>query len=172
MKNHRLHRFQRQITQIILPVTCYLVLVTNSYAAGISSDELIRNAKEYDGKEVVFQGEVIGDIMKRGDFCWMNISDGKNTLGIFLKKSLVDNVASTGGYNHVGDIVEAKGIFHRACLEHGGDLDMHVSKIIKLKDGYKVIRKMDQKKIRVVLWLAGILFVLIITAIYRYNVAI
>lgn len=148
MKNRRV---------VILLVTGYWLLGTNCYAAPVSSDELIQNAKEYDGKEVVFQGEVIGDIMRRGKFSWVNIFDGKKAVGAFLDKSVFDDVIFTGDYNHKGDIIEVNGVFHRACLEHGGDLDIHVYRMTKLRDGYKVVRSINQKKVRMVLWLAIIL---------------
>jgi hypothetical protein len=169
MKNYRLHRFQKQITQIVLFIPCLLLLVSCplSLAADISSDELIQNAREYDGKEIVFQGEVIGDIMKRGDFCWVNISDGKNALGIFLDKSVLSDIMFSGDYNRIGDMVEVRGIFHRSCLEHGGDLDIHASHVSKIRNGYKISHAAPPWKIRLVLWLAGILFVLILGAICK-----
>jgi len=48
-----------------------------AFAQSLSSSELIRNAKEYDGKLIVYSGEVIGDVMLRGEFAWVNINDGE-----------------------------------------------------------------------------------------------
>lgn len=156
----------KYIKLAILLVTLSLChFTTCCYADSISSEELIQNAKEYDGKEVVFQGEVIGDIMKRGNFCWVNISDGKSAIGVFLENSIIGDIKFRGDYDHIGDIVEARGIFHRSCIEHGGDLDIHASYMAKLKDGHKIIHKIDQKKVRAVLWLTGILFIVIMVAI-------
>ena len=150
-----------------------MLLVTNCYAGPVSSEDLIQNAKEYDGKEVTFQGEAIGDVMKRGNFCWVNILDGKNAIGVFSDKSVFDGVIFTGDYNHKGDIVEASGIFHRACLEHGGDLDIHVSKMTRLRDGYKVIHNVNQLKVRIILWLMpvllGLIVIMIINRVRKYK---
>ncbi len=161
MNKHRLHRLKTQITQIFLLVTSYWLLVTGCYAGPVSSEELINNAKLYDGKEVVFQGEVIGDVMKRGNFSWININDGQNAVGIFFENSIPYNITFTGDYDHRGDIVEVKGVFHRACIEHGGDLDIHAAKITKLKEGYAVIHKPGQYKTKITLWLTIFLFILI-----------
>lgn len=158
MMNQRLH--------IILLITYLLSLIPCCcFAAGISSDELIQNAKEYDGKEVVFQGEVIGDIMKRGKFYWVNISDGKNAIGVFLDAPMPIDIKFTGDYSHIGDTVEVKGIFHRACLKHGGDLDIHAGDMSKIKDGYMISHAIDQCRPKAVLWLTGILFVLVAAAL-------
>ena len=34
----------------------------------VSSVELIEKAKEIDGKEIVYEGEVIGEVMTRGEY--------------------------------------------------------------------------------------------------------
>lgn len=157
-----------RFTQIILLAAGCWLLATNCFAGPVSSEELIKNAKEYDGKEVVFQGEAIGDIMKRGNFYWVNISDGKSALGVFFSKTVLSDIMFTGDYNHTGDTVEVKGIFHRSCLEHGGDLDIHASVMTKVKHGSKIIHKIGRKKTGAVLWLTGILFIVIVlTAISK-----
>ncbi|MDI6605929.1 MAG: hypothetical protein QME65_02145, partial [Candidatus Omnitrophota bacterium] len=44
-----------------------------AFAQPVSSTELIENAQAYDGKRVAYAGEVIGDIMRRGNFAWLNV---------------------------------------------------------------------------------------------------
>lgn len=53
------------------------LLQETASAKPIDSSTLINNAFKYDGKVVEFQGEAIGEIMKRGDFAWVNIHDTK-----------------------------------------------------------------------------------------------
>jgi hypothetical protein len=96
---------------------------------------LINNAKLYDGKNVVYAGEVIGDIMIRGNFAWINVNDGKNAIGIWIDQALLKDIAYTGSYRAAGDQVEVTGIFHRACPLHGGDLDIHAQAIRKIASG-------------------------------------
>ncbi|MDP2927900.1 MAG: DNA-binding protein, partial [Candidatus Omnitrophota bacterium] len=57
---------------------------TAAFSQSLSSSELINNAKEYDGKLIVYSGEVIGDVMLRGEFAWVNINDGQNALGAWM----------------------------------------------------------------------------------------
>lgn len=121
-------------------ILCSLFIVHCSlfsvcFAQGISSTELIDNAKQFDGKTVVYGGEVIGDIMIRGDYAWININDGDNAIGIWINTTLIKDIVYTGSYKSAGDAIEITGIFHRACPEHGGDLDIHAQGLRKISPG-------------------------------------
>lgn len=119
------------------------------FAKPIDSNTLINNAFKYDRKMVEFQGEAIGEIMKRGDFAWVNIHDGQNAIGIFMKYEDAKKIRYLGRYRVKGDIVLVKGIFNRACKEHGGDLDIHAKQVEIVKRGYKTFEKVD--KLRAIL---------------------
>ena len=116
------------------------------YAQPISSAELINNAKLYDGKVVNYEGEVIGDIMKRGDYAWINVNDGKNAIGIWINSGLVKDIGYTGSYKSVGDGVEITGVFRRVCPEHGGDLDIHAQSMRKAGAGRYLQEKVNVDK--------------------------
>jgi hypothetical protein len=105
-------------------------------ALPVSGNSLIENAKTYDGKTVTFEGEAIGDIMARGNHAWINVNDGLRAIGIWAKKDLVDKITCTGNYRFTGDTIKIKGTFHRACAQHGGDLDIHAQEIMIIKKGY------------------------------------
>lgn len=167
MIKHGLHRFKKQITQIILlAVSCWLP-ASLCFAQALSSTELINNAKQYDGKSVVYEGEVIGDIMKRGDFAWMNINDGRNAIGIWVNASLVKDISYTGSYKSVGDRVEVTGVFNRACPEHGGDLDIHSQAIRKTAPGRQVQERLNPGKRNLVIVLLGILCLIWILSLLK-----
>jgi len=117
-----------------LTISLFLLININS-AQALPTKTLIENAKDYDGKIVRFKGEVIGDIMRRGDFAWINVSDTNNAIGIWVSAELADKITSLGDYKHTGDYVEIVGEFHRACLQHSGELDIHATKLIILKKG-------------------------------------
>ncbi|MCK9594126.1 MAG: DNA-binding protein [Candidatus Omnitrophica bacterium] len=133
-----------------------LIFYKSAYAQVVSSADLIRRAKEYDGKSVVYQGEVIGDKMSRGKFVWINVHDGDNALGVWASEELAGNIRVTGAYKHRGDIIRVSGIFNRSCQKHGGDLDIHAQAIDKVSDGIKVKEKISVVKARLVLILAGL----------------
>ena len=89
------------------------------------------------------EGEVVGDIMHRGDFVWLSVNDGGAALGVFCSKKDLPKIEFIGDYKHIGDTVKVSGIFHKACAQHGGDLDIHAEKIEIIKRGNVVVRKFD-----------------------------
>lgn len=137
------------------------------FAQLVSSAELINNAKQYDGQIVSYEGEVIGDIMVRGDFAWVNVNDGVNAIGIWVDKNLIKDILYTGSYKYKGDWVEVEGIFHRACTEHGGDLDIHANELRKIKAGSPVIEKPISFKINLAIILVITLCIIIILKILK-----
>ncbi len=145
----KLQAFLRTATRIPQYATAMFVMLFAATASAqvVSSPELINKAKEYDGKTVVYQGEVIGDVMARGDNAWINLNDGKNALGIWIKKDLTKLIAYTGSYKTRCDELEIIGVFHRSCLVHGGDLDIHAESLLRIKDGNKVEEKMSSRRL-------------------------
>jgi len=84
--------------------------------------------------------------MKRGDFAWVNVHDGQNAIGIFMKYEDAKKIKYLGRYLVKGDIVYAKGIFNRACKDHGGDLDIHAKQVEIVKRGYKMYERVDKAR--------------------------
>jgi len=108
-------------------------------ASSESGRELIENAGSFDGKAVTFRGEVIG-VMTRGDFAWVNILDNGYAIGVWCRAENAKKVSFIGDYGHVGDTVEVIGTFHMACVEHGGDLDIHADNFTIVAQGREVDR--------------------------------
>lgn len=111
------------------------LLLPAAAAHTVSSTELIENAAKYDGQRVTYCGEAVGDILRRGSHAWVNLSDGANSIGVYLPYSQVRKIQHLGKYRVTGDTVILTGTFHRACAEHGGDLDIHASDIRIVKPG-------------------------------------
>jgi len=143
---------------VLIGSILFLLCVT-CFAQASSSSELINNAKQYDGKTVSYSGEIIGDIMIRKEHAWVNVNDGKNAIGIWIKKELIKDIIYTGSYNAKGDLVEITGVFHRSCVEHGGDLDIHAQTITKISSGNKTPHSVNKKEINLILFLSGIITV-------------
>jgi len=138
-----------------------------AFSRALSSNELITQAKQYDGKLVTYSGEVIGDVMLRGEFAWVNINDGDNAIGVWVSAILAKEINLTGAYKSRGDTLEITGIFHRACLEHGGDLDIHAQKLRKLVSGKMVNQKIDLFKVELTFTLLGMLFLIWILTLFK-----
>jgi len=107
-------------------------------AIPVTSTELIEEATALDGKTVSYKGEVVGDILYRGDHAWINISDGKNAIGVYVPATEAKKVEYVGRYCIVGDTVSLVGTFHRACVEDGGDLDIHANAVTVTEKGHRI----------------------------------
>lgn len=128
-------------------------------AGTVTSAELVEQYKRYEHKTITFRGEVIGDILARGEHSWVNINndpyqsrnieEGRKPSGynsgqsVWLPSYLVKDIAHTGSYTASGDDVEVVGVFNSACPEHGGDMDIHATSLKVLKRGHQVAHRFD-----------------------------
>ncbi len=94
-------------------------------AVAVQSADLVEKAKLYDGKEVLFEGEAIGDPLARGDHAWVNFLGENYAIGVWMSEKDRATILRYGSYASDGDRVAIRGTFHRACPEHGGDMDIH-----------------------------------------------
>jgi hypothetical protein len=127
-----------------------LFLFASSAAAeepAVSARDLIDHAKEYDGKAVVFTGEAIGDSMRRGDHAWVNVLDSDAAMGVYLPASALGAIRHYGSNSMKGDTVRVRGVFSRACPEHGGDMDIHASAVEIVARGASTPRPVDSLKL-------------------------
>jgi hypothetical protein len=74
-----------------------------------------------------------------------------------VENSLLKDIAYTGAYKSKGDWLEITGVFHRACPEHGGDLDIHAQGIRKINNGCAITHKLNIDKRNLAVALLGIL---------------
>ncbi|MEM1485878.1 hypothetical protein V6615_13550 [Oscillospiraceae bacterium PP1C4] len=148
-----------------------LILSIQVFADGKVTEinSLIENAKQYDGKTITVQGEAIGEPLERNNYCWVNINDGTNAIGIWLKSEDAQQVEKFGDYKNKGDIILVSGVFHRACAEHGGEADIHNQNMQVLKKGYAVEEQISHSRvIFAVILLAALLSVIFI--IHKFKI--
>jgi len=145
-----------QASLVLLCVACaVLCLPASAAAAGeaveVNSAELLNEWERYDGREVIFRGEAIGDIMRRGDYAWITVNDdsysrearleagqlrgGNSGMGVWLPVEEADKIETLGRYGTIGDLVEVRGVFNANCREHGGDFDIHASSLVVIEPG-------------------------------------
>jgi len=146
---------------VFLFAICHLPFAI-CHAQPVSSTELISQAAQYDLKAVTYAGELVGDVMVRGAFAWVNLNDGTNTIGIWVDKNLLKDIEYAASYKAKGDWFEVTGIFHRACPQHGGDLDIHAQTISKIRSGNKVVEEIDKNKRNAAFILLGTVCLLLI----------
>ena len=129
---------QKTLFLIIALLVLLVPGVALAESAAVGSNDLIDHAKDYDGTAVVFEGEVLGDILYRGEYAWLAIFDGSNTIGCYVSAEQAKQISLVGGYGKKGDTVRIEGVFHRACAEHGGDMDIHADSVTILEKGAPV----------------------------------
>ena len=108
--------------------------------------ELIENGESIDNSNITLKGEAIGEAMNRGNYSWVNISDGSTVMGIWIKAEQAQSIKNFGKYGHKGDVVKISGIFNRACKEHGGDMDVHAISVEVIDAGGTVIIPISNNK--------------------------
>ena len=155
---------------LVLLMLVALFLVSGCRASGTpepspnvpSSLGLVEEPKTYDGVEVDFTGEVIGEAMVRGDMAWLHINDdayyvrnveegaelgGYNAgMAVWLAADDADAITYFGDYKHEGDIVTIVGTFNAACAEHGGDMDIHARELAVVQAGHVVVDQIRPEK--------------------------
>lgn len=157
----------RKNSAILILILLFSILLPMPCAASDNITEInyvIEQSISLDNTEVTVQGEVIGEALERGEYVWINIYDTTNAIGIWVKKSDTDQIQFYGDYKHRGDTVKITGVFHRACSEHGGDVDIHCTDIDIVETGYNIRDQISAYKI--VITASLILIAAIIVSIY------
>lgn len=111
----------------------------------VSSTELIDDAQNWDKQQITYTGEVIGDILTRGEYAWLSISDGKNTMSCIISTEDTKLINNLGRYGIKGDTVCVQGTFNRACTNHGGDMDIHGESLKIISRGYELKNEYSPK---------------------------
>lgn len=106
-----------------------------SAASEVKINDLVEQGKAFDGQTVTITGEAVGDVMLRGDYGWINISDGTNDMGIWAPAAMINQIQHAGRYHSQGDRVRVTGEFRRADPEQGGDMDIHAARLEVLQTG-------------------------------------
>jgi hypothetical protein len=157
-----LKAFKIALLALILVTFCY---ADNCFAEEITNyNDLIENGKVLDGSKITITGEAIGEPMKRGNYTWVNISDGSNAIGIWLKSSDVQKISFYGNNKAKGDTVKISGEFHRACTDHGGDMDIHSLSIEIAEKGYSINEIVNTGKEKL-----GLILSLVTAVLAYYN---
>lgn len=173
---------RRGMAAVALIGVMALALFWTSCGAALAAEEvtiqdLVGEMGRYDGREVTITGEAVGDIMMRGEYGWVTVNDdeyakvsieeggefaGYSNLGIsvWAPRDELERIGALGGYKNKGDRVRVTGTFHRACPEHGGDTDIHASRLEILERGHAIPHPLAWWKLALALALAAITLVL------------
>ena len=120
----------------------------------VSISDLITQSRSYDGMVVMTEGETIGDLMLRGEYGWVNLSDGSSAIGIYAPSNQLEQIKHLGRYQVSGDRVRIVGTFYDACPVHSGETDIHASSVEIAISGNIVEEVLDRNKLKLSLELA------------------
>ena len=126
-------------------------------------NDLIENSKKIDNSIISLKGEAIGEGMNRGEYSWVNISDGSTAMGIWIESTQAKDIKDYGKYGYKGDIIQINGTFNRACSQHGGDMDIHASSVKIIETGGSITMPISKSKKVIALILTFITMILSIS---------
>ncbi len=142
------------LAMVIAAVCLCFPAVTAAEGMEVDSGLLLQEWEKYDGKEVIFKGEAVGDVLWRGDFAWVAVNDdpyslralheagelhgGNSGIGVWMPASEAERIKRLGRHGSRGDYLEITGVFHADCGEHGGDFDIHALEVRVLEPGREV----------------------------------
>ena len=138
-----------------------------AFAESINIINLIEKGRDYDSKKIAVEGEVIGHLMKRGDFVWFNIDDKTASIGIWSDLDLAAKIKYLGRHAATGDWVRVDGVFHAHCPIHGGDTDIHADGVTVIERGNIRTLTHDPRKVNILIFLSSILLCLYIIKILK-----
>lgn len=176
-----MHKFIKTIVILLCCTTAFSLNVRAEDSSGDAKNsevaistlttinDLVEGAKKLDGQEVTIQGEAIGERMDRGEFSWVNVNDGTNAIGVWIKRSDAKTIAYYGDYKNKGDIVEITGLFNRACKEHGGEADLHNTSLYIVEVGHQVKESISSAKIitTVIITALGMISLMLYVKVFR-----
>jgi len=104
----------------------------------VQYEALLEGARAFDGLKATIQGEAIGQVMERGTMAWVNVADQSGAIGVWMSAEEARSISMLGSYSCRGDELRITGTFHRACVEHGGDMDIHAETVAIVRAGERV----------------------------------
>lgn len=139
---------------LLAPAACATAFATDLET--VSSTELIEHPEKYDRRRVAYEGEAVGDILRRGDSAWLTLNDdeyrhrphrsfrelkGGNTgIGVYGPYELASKITRLGSYDSLGDLVIVEGVFYAASPAHGGDLMIEFDTLTVARAGRRLTR--------------------------------
>ena len=120
----------------------------------VSIADLISQNRVYTGRTITTEGEAIGDLMLRGEYGWVNLSDGKSAIGVYASSRQLQAIKNLGRYEIAGDKVRVKGTFYDCCPVHSGETDIHAFSVEITRAGGTVGETLDRHRLRLSLEMA------------------
>lgn len=116
-------------------------------AARVTSTAVLACPSAYDGRTIVYVGEVVGDMMRRDGGAWVLVNDdayalevgplplhsarrGTNQgLSVWLPDTMLDRIGALGRPGQRGDVVAVTGLVRRVDQAAGGALTLRAEQV-------------------------------------------
>lgn len=144
---------------LVIDATCSFARDTGgnrSVTGKVWSTQLIENSREYDGKMVIYEGEVIDPILFVGKKAWLAINDdhysnrhrriyeqlkgGNSGIPVLVDREYAERIKFAGSYNAAGDRLSITGIFHESNPQYGGELMIEALSVEWVRRGFRINR--------------------------------
>ncbi len=126
-----------------------IIDIRESFTPGerVTSSQVFRCPAAFDGLEVTYAGEAIGDILERDTGAWVQVNDdayaletgplidhrqrsGFNTgMSVWLPDGLHERIEGVGNADRRGDVILIRGILDRTDPEDGGGLTVRATEL-------------------------------------------
>ncbi len=152
----------------VLFFLCHFLLPINFSKANETPVEvtvihLLETANDYDGKDIMISGEVVGQALYRKNGGWFHLmDDDENVIGIWADLEILQSISFWGRYGIQGDHLTIIGTFFHTWPEHGGDTGIKLQRIVAKETGYLHPPETLQKNKLIALLLLFLLSLIII----------
>ena len=58
-----------------------------------------------------------------------------NAIGVYMTSDQSNRIVHFGNHKTSGDILLLAGVFFKTCIQHGGETDIHLTKLVKIEKG-------------------------------------
>lgn len=122
----------------------------------VQASQVFRCPAAFEDMPVTFAGEVVGELLPRGDGAWAQINDdayalevgplvghrerqGFNSgLAVWLPDGLHERVETVGRPAQRGDVVLVRGTIHRTDPDDGGGLTLRADELVVVSEGFTI----------------------------------
>ena len=114
----------------------------NSFIYDTTIEDILSEPSSKEGQTVQFTGEAIGDAVSEAPLdgaVWVMVASTtegiEGGISVLMSAEQANQIDHFGRYGVTGTIVQVRGVFHQACPEHEGLLDLHATNVAVVTKG-------------------------------------
>jgi hypothetical protein len=119
----------------------------------VSTTLLYECPRLYDGQQVVYTGEVVGEVLLRDAYAWVQLNDdayatslgplpshgvaagGNSGIGVAIPLEAARAIENVGGHERLGDRLTVRGVYHRTDAADGGGTNIRATDVLAISRG-------------------------------------